>query len=92
MGAGINNNSERNMLMRKIQSNYFASYDLQLYLDTHPNDRKAFEMFKELVKKTKKLIEEYENQYGSLTAWGSIKAKEYDWLDEPWNWEKEANS
>lgn len=87
-----NNNSERNMLMRKIQANYFSAYDLQLYLDTHPNDKKAFNMFKELVTKTKNLIEEYEQNYGPLTAWGSIKSKTYDWLDEPWNWEKEANS
>ncbi|MCH5185808.1 MAG: spore coat protein CotJB [Oscillospiraceae bacterium] len=86
------NNSERNLLMRKIQSNYFSAYDLQLYLDTHPKDQKAFKMFRELVTKTKQLIEEYEKNYGPLTAWSSIKSQTYNWLEEPWNWEKEANS
>lgn len=80
-----------NALMRKIQAYYFSAYDLQLYLDTHPNDKKAFEMFCELVKKTKELIKEYELNFGPLTAWSSIKSQTYTWLDEPWNWEKGAN-
>lgn len=85
------NSSERSLLMRKLQSNYFSAYDMQLYLDTHPNDQKAFSMFKSLVEKTKQLIDEYEEKYGPLTAWSSIKSKTYTWLEEPWSWEREAN-
>jgi len=80
-----------NAIMRKIQAHYFAAYDLQLYLDTHPNDKKAFEMFCELVKKTKALIKEYEENCGPLTAAASIKYQTYRWLENPWPWEKGAN-
>ena len=51
-----------NCLMKRLQSYNFAAYDMLLYLDTHPRDKKAFELFRELVEKTKKLREEYEKE------------------------------
>ena len=39
----------------EIQKCNFAAYDLLLYLDTHPKDRRAFELFRELVEKLKKM-------------------------------------
>ena len=38
-----------------IQAYSFAAYDMLLYLDTHPNDKKAFRLFKDLVSKTNTL-------------------------------------
>lgn len=81
----------RSQLMRKIQGNNFAAYDLLLYLDTHSNDKKAFEMFKSLVTKTKELKTEYEKHFGPLNQFSSAMQEEFNWLDNPWAWEKEAN-
>ena len=39
----------------ELQKYNFAAYDMLLYLDTHPEDKKAFEMFKQLVEKFNKL-------------------------------------
>lgn len=82
---------ERATLLRKIQSYKFAAYDLLLFLDTHPEDKKAFSLFRELVAKTKELIDEYQKQYGPLKAFASAMNNTFDWLDSPWPWEKEAN-
>lgn len=74
-----------------IQKYNFAAYDLLLYLDTHPDDRKVFQLFKELVEKLKKLKKEYETEYGPLTPYSAAGQASFNWLESPWPWEKEAN-
>ena len=75
----------------EIQKCNFAAYDLLLYLDTHPIDKKAFEMFIELVEKLKVLKMNYEREFGPLEAYNSAAFSHYKWLDCPWPWEREAN-
>ena len=82
---------ERTDLLKRLQSYGFAAHDMLLYLDTHPNDTKAFRMFKDLVGKTKELKAEYEKMYGPLTAFATANSATFNWLDSPWPWEKEAN-
>ena len=73
-----------------IQAYAFAAYDMLLYLDTHPEDKKAFEMYKDLVKKWKESKTKYEMQSGPLWAF-SDSGDSFDWYKSPWPWEKEAN-
>ncbi len=82
---------ERQNLLKRLQTYNFAAYDMLLYLDTHPNDKKAFAMFKDLVAKTQELKKEYERAYGPLTAYAAAGSDTFDWLESPWPWEKEAN-
>lgn len=82
---------DRQGLLKKVQSYGFAVYDLQLYLDTHPDDKKAFNMFKDLVEKTKEAMAEYQDQYGPLTPHATAMYDTYKWIEGPWPWEKEAN-
>ena len=74
-----------------VQKYNFAAYDLLLYLDTHPNDKKAFCMFQNLVKKFKKAKREYEEAFGPLEAFNAANFEEFTWLDSPWPWERGAN-
>lgn len=78
-------------LLKKVQSYNFAAHDMLLYLDTHPDDKSAFSIFKDLVRNTKKAKEEYERKYGPLTAYSAANCDSFNWLDSPWPWEKEAN-
>ena len=41
---------EKQNLLLELQKYHFAAYDMLLYLDTHPTDKKAFELFKDFVK------------------------------------------
>ncbi len=79
-------------LQKKLQSYNFAAYDMLLYLDVNADDKKAFEIFKGLVMKTKELEKEYEKKYGPLSPYNSIYSNSFNWLKGPWPWEKEANS
>ena len=78
-------------MLKKIQCSNFAAYDMLLYLDTHSDDKKAFRMFQALVKKTKELKCEYEEKFGPLNQFSTAMQDEFNWLDNPWTWEKEAN-
>jgi spore coat protein JB len=82
---------EKTNLLNQLQNYHFAAYDMLLYLDTHPNDKKAFQMFKDLVKKYQALKNEYEQNYGPLSAFASANSNQFDWIESPWPWEKEAN-
>lgn len=81
----------KSSLLKKIQSYKFAAYDMLLYLDTHPTDKEAFRMFRELVSKTKKCIAEYESQYGPLSVHSAADFDSFKWSESPWPWEKEVN-
>lgn len=82
---------DKESLLKQIQNYNFAAYDMLLYLDTHPDDAKAFNIFKDLVKKLKNLINEYEEKCGPLCAFSSAMYDTFKWIDSPWPWEKEAN-
>lgn len=78
-------------LLKKIQGYKFAVYDMLLFLDTHPDDKDAFKMYRDLVSALKKCMSEYEASYGPLNI---ISAAEFDsflWTKSPWPWEGEAN-
>ena len=79
-------------LLKKLQSYKFAAYDMPLYLDTHPKDKTAFKMYKDLVAMVKKLTMEFEEKYGPLTVKSAADFETFRWTASPWPWEKEANS
>ena len=79
-------------LLLKLSGVEFAAIDMQLYLDTHPNDKKAIAMYNEFVSEAKMLRDEYEKNYGPLMSYISQSKENYFfWESEPWPWEKEFN-
>ena len=78
-------------LLKKIQQVNFAAYDMLLYLDTHADDKKAFKILQSLGSKKEALIAEYENKFGPLMQSAIPKQESFNWLDNPWPWEKEGN-
>lgn len=80
--------SERAELLKKISAYAFAAYDWNLYLDTHPNDTDAITMFHKMADKANELRAEYEQSFGPLTAEASSDTEYWNWIDDPWPWEK----
>lgn len=83
---------EKQDTLKKLQAYSFAAYDMLLYLDTHPDDKKAFAIFRDLVEKANMLKKEYEKMYGPLTAFSAASFDSFTWPKSPWPWEKEANA
>lgn len=74
----------------KIQELGFACVDLNLYLDNHPDDKNAVSIYNSLSKQYESAICAYEKKYGPLLNFGhGTSACPWQWIDEPWPWEKE---
>lgn len=68
-------------LMRAIMEADFFATDLKLYLDTHPNDSKALEMFREAVRQSKACKAAFEDSFYPLTAYSAGENGCWDWTD-----------
>ena len=77
--------TERQALLDKIYKLCFAINDLNLYLDTHPNDSAAYELFKKYSLMYDKCSAEYESKYQVLELTHDTYGK-YTWINNPWPW------
>jgi spore coat protein JB len=74
----------------ELQTMAFALQELALYLDTHRDDKEAFEVFRSFQDLYEKGRKKYEKEYGPLTHMSPME-KGYTWLDDPWPWEYAKN-
>ncbi len=78
--------NEREALLDKIYMLCFAINDLNLYLDMHPNDEPAYNLFKKYCLMYEKCTHEYENKYQVLEL-NHDTLGTYTWTSNPWPWE-----
>ena len=64
----------------------FALTEAVLFLDTHPNDKKAMEYYQEMKSLRQDAIKKYEREYGPLTN-DSVDSEKWEWVMTPWPWE-----
>ncbi|SFI99754.1 spore coat protein CotJB [Thermoflavimicrobium dichotomicum] len=75
-------------MLRNLQEIDFVLIELNLYLDTHPNDPQALEQYNYYARKRNKLRYQYETKYGPLTHFGhSFNQYPCGWSEGPWPWE-----
>lgn len=79
-----NNSTGSNMscsdLMRAIMEADFVATDLKLYLDTHPDDSRALELYREAVRQYKACKAAFEDTFYPLNATAAGRDGEWDWL------------
>lgn len=72
-----------NILMHK-----FALTELDLYLDTNPNDSKMINLYNKYLSDEKRLCTEYEKNYKPLTLDSeNLGNNSWKWINSPWPWE-----
>ena len=77
-------------LLKKIQEIEFVCLDMNLYLDTHPDDRNAVAAYNSFANQLAQLKCTYETYYGPLLNFGFSPSKyPWQWIEEPWPWEPE---
>ena len=74
--------NEKNMLLSRIKKYDFTLKELNLYLDTHPNCRRALSMFR------KYAVQEYNKRFGPLTPEQVTDTQSWTWVEDPWPWER----
>ena len=83
----INITSEKEEMLVNIGQYSFMAHEMNLYLDTHPNDREALNKFQEFRNKADELIKNYERKYGPLTISGNVSNQTpFNWVTTKWPW------
>lgn len=80
--------NEKMRLMKKIKEYDFALKELNLYLDTHPNCRRALALFKQYKELRKKAADEYVSKFGPIIPEQSNDDQHWAWIEDPWPWER----
>lgn len=75
-------------LLFEIQSVDFVLVELNLYLDTHPDDANAINQFNLYSMKSRELKDQFEAQFGPLQNFGnSYTGFPWSWAKSPWPWQ-----
>ena len=69
----------------------FAIQELALYLDTHPDDKEALELYRTYQQLYHKGVMAYGEKCGPMTHHMPVDDKDYTWLKDPWPWDIAAN-
>ena len=88
----LRKNLSRERLMRNVQEESFAVDEARLYLDTHPNNKKAQMFFDRHNQARKKAMDMYEQQYGALLT-DNLQAEKdgWTWINQPFPWDRGEN-
>jgi len=78
-------------LLKQIVASEFMKQDLHLFLNTHPMDKEAISKYNYFVIESRGLREKYEMNYGMLSETNSLSPYPWQWLNNPWPWEADAN-
>lgn len=81
--------NERMTMMRRLSAEQFAAWELHIFLDTHPHDRQAFEMYQKHMKKAKELKMQFEQKFGPISEPNDFDGGHWNWNNAPWPWESE---
>lgn len=81
--------NEKAMLKKKIHEYDFALHELNLFLDSHPTNEKAFGLLREYRKMREALVNQYVEKFGNyVNTVDDAKAEGcFQWLKGPWPWE-----
>ena len=85
--GNIVNNDTANVPEAELMAIDFASHDLSLYLDTHPDDKEAFETYRDLLRLAEEGMKRFVQRYGPVSKKDLMNARCYTWLNSPWPWE-----
>ena len=84
----LNPTNKKEELLFNILMHKFALIELNLYLDTHPNNQEMIKLYNNYLMEEKKLCKEYERNYGPLTVDSeNLDTNSWNWIKSPWPWE-----
>ena len=70
----------------------FVTDELELYLDTHADDKEAFSMYQTFLALRKEARCRYAEKYGPVDQSDMLGENSYSWLKDPWPWEYQSKT
>ena len=75
-------------MIKKMQEIGFSLVELNLFLDTHPENTEARTQYNRYAEQLARLRAQYNAAFGPTMNFGLCEAKNaWSWIDEPWPWE-----
>ncbi len=78
---------DQESMLKELMMLDFKLLDLQLYLDTHPDDMNSISAYNNLLVKAEALRKAYQEKYGPLTVNYPV-SDTWKWINNPWPWNK----
>lgn len=79
---------ERETLLYQVMQYKFALIELNLYLDTHPMDTEALNLYNKYLEIEKQMCKKYESMYAPLSLDSEdLENNNWKWIKSPWPWE-----
>ncbi|GGE19103.1 spore coat protein CotJB [Marinithermofilum abyssi] len=79
-------NKDYYRMLGELQAIDFVILELNLYLDTHPDDPQARQQYDEYSRVRKQLKERFEDAFGPLNNYGASPTFG-NWSSSPWPWQ-----
>ena len=79
--------TEQQNMMHRLQVQSFILDDVRLYLDTHPDDKRALEYYEKYRRLKEQTEAEYVRAFGPLNSFQVNSESRWTWVDTPWPWE-----
>jgi spore coat protein JB len=84
------NKMNQQQLMLFITEVTFALDDIGLFLDTHPRCQQAMAAYGNYKNMRNQAIKDYNQLYGPINKYQVNDSNYFDWVNDPWPWEKEC--
>ncbi len=86
-------NTAQQTALLELQQLSFSLVDLNLFLDTHPDNQQAVNDYNQLFEQYWEAKSNYELQYGPMNNFGHCPATyPWSWINDPWPWERGGNA
>lgn len=83
--------TDQEMMLAKLSTLDFAIVELNLYLDTHPDDMEVVKKRNEYTQKRDELKKTYQEKFAPLTS-GANQGNRWGWISDPWPWDVETKA
>lgn len=77
----------KQQLLHYIDVVSFQVVEMQLFLDTHPDDKEAMQQFFHYSDLRNEALKVYAKKYGPLTIDTVQPSGSWHWAEQPWPWE-----
>jgi len=85
--AKLDPKNEREALLFQVMQYKFALIELNLYLDTHPNDTEMIRLYNKYQQQANEMIRAYEQKYGPIMQNSLSEDNNFSWETYSWPWE-----
>ncbi len=86
-----NMSKEQYCALMEIMQLGFVVVDLSLFLDTHPCDTRALNIYNDVAKRYHEKMKEYQRKFAMImgNSVDYLDPCNWNWIDSPWPWEIE---